>query len=49
MWGFSIKLCLAAGSLLIRQRKERKKLSERAIWLKKWEKLYRANPMSVGI
>lgn len=49
MWGLSIKLCLAAGSLLLDQHNERMKLPEKAIFLGKREKLYRANPMSVEV
>jgi len=49
MWGFTIKLCLAAGSLLLSQHNERMELLERAVRLRKREKLYRANPMSVEV
>lgn len=49
MWGLSIKLCLAAGSLLIVQHNERIKLSEKTIYLGKREKLYRADPKSVEV
>lgn len=46
---FSIKLSLAAGSLLFSQREERIKLFERMIYPLKREKLYRANLKNVGV
>jgi hypothetical protein len=46
---FSIKLSLAAGSLLFSQRDERIKLFERTIYPLKREKLYSANLKNVGV
>jgi hypothetical protein len=48
-WSYLIKPGLAAGSLFFSQHEERMKLFERAIYPLKKEKLYRANPKSVGV
>jgi hypothetical protein len=48
-WRYLIKPGLAAGSLFFSQHEERIKLFERIIYPLKREKLYRANPKSVGV